>query len=112
MYQGLLEKYAGPKIPPAKPYWPWAGFGLFTSNICLGHLYLCICRCLCVCKCLRVCVFVNVPMNLCTCKVPVYYLNADFDYWNMLDWNRPDIDCLHTVGSKSQVIEIRNEKII
>ena len=51
-------------------------------------------------------------MNICTCKVPVYYLNADFDYWNMLDWNRPDIDCLHTVGSKSQVIEIRNEKII
>ena len=31
------------------------------------------------------------------CQVPVYYLNADFDYWNMLDWNRPDIDCLHTV---------------
>ena len=21
-------------------------------------------------------------------QVPVYYLNADFDYWNMLDWNR------------------------
>ena len=32
-----------------------------------------------------------------SCQVPVYYLNADFDYWNMLDWNRPDIDCLHTV---------------
>ena len=30
-------------------------------------------------------------------QVPVYYLNADFDYWNMLDWKRPDIDCLHTV---------------
>ena len=42
----------------------------------------------------------------------MYYLNADFDYWNMLDWNRPDIDCLHTVDSKSQVIEIRNQKII
>ena len=37
----------------------------------------------------------------------MYYLNADFDYWNMLDWNKPDIDCLHTVDSKSQVIEMR-----
>ena len=45
----------------------------------------------------------------------MYYLNADFDYWNMLDWNRPDIDCLHTVGSKSnltQTIKIRNQKIV
>ena len=33
-----------------------------------------------------------------SCQVPVYYLNADFDYWNILDWNRPDIDCLHTVN--------------
>ena len=32
-----------------------------------------------------------------SCQVPVYYLNADFDYWNMLDWNRPDIDCLHSL---------------
>ena len=32
--------------------------------------------------------------------MPVYNLNADFDYWNMLDWNRPDIDCLHTVNLK------------
>jgi len=31
-------------------------------------------------------------------KVPVYYLNADYDYRNMMDWSKPDIDCLHTVG--------------
>ena len=28
----------------------------------------------------------------------MYYLNADFDYRNMLDWTSPDIDCLHTVN--------------
>ena len=31
-------------------------------------------------------------------SVPVYYLNADYDYRNMKDWARPDIDCVHTVG--------------
>ena len=39
----------------------------------------------------------NIPLHI-SCQVPVYYLNADFDYWNILDWNRPDIDCLHTVN--------------
>ena len=34
----------------------------------------------------------------------MYYLNAKFDYWNMLDWNRPDIDCLHTVTILSLII--------
>jgi len=31
-------------------------------------------------------------------SVPVYFLNADYDYRNMKDWSRPDIDCVHTVG--------------
>ena len=30
-------------------------------------------------------------------KVPVYFLNADFDYRNLLDFTAPDPDCLHTV---------------
>ena len=33
-------------------------------------------------------------------QVPVYYLNADFDYRKMLDYNAPDIDCVHTVASE------------
>ena len=41
-------------------------------------------------------------------QVPVYYLNADFDYWNMLDWNRPDIDCLHTVNLKTRKADKAN----
>ena len=40
--------------------------------------------------------------------MPVYYLNADFDYWNILDWNRPDIDCLHTVNLKTRKADKAN----
>ena len=29
--------------------------------------------------------------------MPVYFLNADFDYRNLLDFTAPDPDCLHTV---------------
>ena len=32
-------------------------------------------------------------------QVPVYFLNADFDYRNLLDFTAPDPDCLHTVIS-------------
>ena len=42
-------------------------------------------------------------------QVPVYYLNADFDYWNMLDWNRPDIDCLHTVNLPTKTRNADND---
>ena len=31
-------------------------------------------------------------------QVPVYHLNADFDYRHMLDFTRLDPDCVHTVG--------------
>ena len=31
--------------------------------------------------------------------MPVYFLNADFDYRNLLDFTAPDPDCLHTVIS-------------
>lgn len=30
--------------------------------------------------------------------VPVYYLNKEFDYRNLNDYSKPDIDCVHTVG--------------
>ena len=36
-------------------------------------------------------------INIWNLQVPVFYLNAEFDYRNMLEPNRPDIDCLHTV---------------
>ena len=29
--------------------------------------------------------------------MPVYFLNADFDYRNLLDFTALDPDCLHTV---------------
>ena len=45
-------------------------------------------------------------------QVPVYYLNADFDYWNMLDWNRPDIDCLHTVNSMTMMITMAMVRVM
>ena len=33
------------------------------------------------------------------CKdIPVYYLNAKFDYRSLSDYTSPKIDCLHTVG--------------
>ena len=41
--------------------------------------------------------------------MPVYYLNADFNYWNMLDWNRPDIDCLHTVNLPAKTWKADNK---
>ena len=31
-------------------------------------------------------------------QVPVYHLNADFNYREMLDFTRLDPDCVHTVG--------------
>ena len=31
-------------------------------------------------------------------RIPVFYLNSNFDYRNMADYSRPDIDCLHTTG--------------
>ena len=31
-------------------------------------------------------------------KIPVYYLKSKYDYRNMIDWTKPDIDCVHTVG--------------
>ena len=30
--------------------------------------------------------------------MPVYYLNADFNYRQMIDYNELDIDCVHTVA--------------
>ena len=30
-------------------------------------------------------------------QVPVYFLNAEFDYRNLLDFAALDPDCLHTV---------------
>ena len=33
-----------------------------------------------------------------TRMVPVYYLKKEFDYRNLLDYSKPDIDCVHTVG--------------
>ena len=50
----------------------------------------------------------NIPLHI-SCQVPVYYLNADFDYWNMLDWNRPDIDCLHTVNLPTKTRNADND---
>ena len=31
-------------------------------------------------------------------QIPVYYLKEKFDYRNMMDYQKGDIDCLHTVG--------------
>ena len=45
-------------------------------------------------------------------QVPVYHLNADFDYRRMLDYTRLDPDCVHTVGPPrtmpEQVVSPRN----
>ena len=32
------------------------------------------------------------------CKVPVYFLHAEFDLRNPVDGDAPDRDCVHTVG--------------
>ena len=40
---------------------------------------------------------VNYKLNNYLLQVPVYYLNADFDYRRMIDYNSLDIDCVHTV---------------
>ena len=46
-------------------------------------------------------------------QVPVYYLNADFDYRQLLEVGAADIDCLHTVQETREFPEevFKNERL-
>ena len=44
-------------------------------------------------------IFSVICFQSCNSKqIPVYYLKKEFDYRNLIDYTKPDIDCVHTVG--------------